>query len=479
MNICTEKGLDFMKQAAAFLAKLKKANAQFVDFIFSDLSGAWHHMSMPVSAVTLELLQEGVFFDGSSIPGWRSIHESDMVLVPDFNRTMPDPFSAQHTHIVLCDVSDPRTSQPYDRDPRSLAKRAQTYLSNSGLADQVYFGAEPEFFIFDSIAFDSTSTASFYEMSSDEFPEASGHSMDHPNRGHRPLPKGGYIHVPPKDSLCDMRAEMVAHMSDCGLVMEKHHHEVAPAQHEIGVRYANLIESADNLQIYKYVVRNVADSYGKTATFMPKPIFGDNGSGMHVHQSLWKGKKPLFAGAEYGGLSQTALYYIGGILKHAKALNAFTNPTTNSYKRLVPGFEAPVLLAYSAGNRSAACRIPISFGENSKRVEVRFPDPTANSYLAFSAMLMAGLDGIQNSIHPGEAVDHDLYAEKDIAKTLPTVCSSLRDALEALEKDSNFLKVGNVFSEDFLKSYAELKWEEVYALDHAPHPLEFKLYYSS
>lgn len=472
-------GVIIMPKAKEFLTLLKKNNIQFVNFRFTDLSGSWHQMSMPVSAVTNEILNEGVFFDGSSIPGWRAINESDMILIPDFNRTMVDPFNSQPTIIAVCDVYEPITRLPYDRDPRSLTKRAQAYLISTGIADQAYFGSEPEFFIFDSVRFDSGGLASFYEIGSGEFSQSNSHTGERGNHGHRPLPKGGYIHVPPKDSLGDLRAEMVSTMAELGLVMEKHHHEVAPAQHEIGVKYANLIDAADGLQIYKYVVRNVAHTYGKTATFMPKPLFGDNGSGMHVHQSLWKGKKPLFAGKGYGGLSETALHYIGGILKHAKALNAFTNPTTNSYKRLVPGFEAPVLLAYSAGNRSAACRIPMSYGEQSKRVEVRFPDPSANGYIAFSAMLMAGLDGIINRIHPGEAVDHDLYAEKEIAKSIPTVCHSLRHALGSLENDTDFLMHGGVFSEDFIKNYCALKWEEVYGFEHTPHPIEFKLYYSS
>ena len=462
-----------------FLKLLKKINAQYVDFRFTDFKGTWHHLSMPVSAVTETILKEGIFFDGSSIAGWRAIHESDMILIPDLYRTMIDSFATQITVIIICDVFDPLTRLPYDRDPRSLAKRAQASLLASGIGDHAYFGSEPEFFIFDSVRFDTGSAGAFYELDSDELPQANMKPLNQGNHGHRPLTKGAYFPVPPKDSLSDLRAEMTSTMAKFGLIMEKHHHEVAPSQHEIGIQYAGLLEAADNLQIYKYVVHNTARAYGKTATFMPKPVFGDNGSGMHVHQSLWKGKKSLFYGREYGGLSETALFYIGGILKHAKTLNAFTNPTTNSYKRLIPGFEAPVLLAYSARNRSAACRIPSSYGENSKRVEVRFPDPTANGYLAFSAMLMAGLDGIKNRIHPGDAVDHDLYEEKDIAKTLPTVCSSLREALEKLQENPSFLMVDGVFSEDFLKAYCNLKWEEVYALEHTPHPIEFKLYYSS
>jgi glutamine synthetase len=465
-----------MSNTKDFLAYVAKGGVEYINFRFTDLSGAWHQMSMPSSAVTHDILTEGVFFDGSSIPGWRAINESDMILIPDCDNYMPDPFATQSTVMIFCDVYEPTKRIPYSRDPRSIAKQAQAYLLSSKIADQAVFGSEPEFFIFDNVFFDTQSTTAFYEVSSSEFPHPSSQEGDH---GHRPLPKGGYIHVSPKDTLGDLRAEMVSTMAELGLIMEKHHHEVAPAQHEIGVKYASLIKAADNLQIYKYVVRNVAHSYGKTATFMPKPVFGDNGSGMHVHQSLWKGKKTLFAGKEYCGLSETALYYIGGILKHARAINAFSNPTTNSYKRLIPGFEAPVLLAYSSANRSASCRIPISYGDSSKRVEVRFPDPTANGYLAFAAMLMAGLDGIQNRIHPGDAVDHNLYEEKDIASRIPTVCSSLRQALESLTMDSKFLMEGDVFTADFLNSYIALKWEEIYALEHAPHPIEFKLYYSS
>lgn len=468
-----------MPKIKEFISIFKKKNIQYVDFRFTDFKGAWHHMSLPASAVTETVLKEGIFFDGSSIAGWCAIHQSDMILIPDLSHIVVDHFAAQTSMIVICDVYDPLTRLPYERDPRSLAKRAQASLLTSGIGDQAYFGAEPEFFIFDNVRFDIGTAGSFYEIDSDEFPQSSAKPFEQGNHGHRSLAKNAYFPVPPRDSLSDLRAEMASTMADFGLVLEKHHHEVAPSQHEIGVKYASLLEAADHLQIYKYVVHNVARSYGKTATFMPKPVLGDNGSGMHVHQSLWKGKKPLFSGKGYAGLSETALFYIGGILKHAKTLNAFTNPTTNSYKRLIPGFEAPVLLAYSERNRSAACRIPLSYGARSKRVEIRFPDPTANSYLAFSAMLMAGLDGIKNRLHPGEAVEHNLYEEKDIAKTLPTVCSSLREALQNLEKNPSFLIADGVFSEDLLTAYCALKWEEVYALEHTPHPMEFKLYYSS
>lgn len=442
------------------------------------MRGVWHHMSLSVSALTTDLLEDGVYFDGSSIPGWRSIHESDMLLIPDYDRVTVDHFADQPTIIVFCDVYDPITRQPYERDPRTIAKRAHAYLCATGLADQAYFGPEAEFFIFDAIRYDSSPTSSFYEIGSDEFPQSNKKALDQGNQGHRPLTKGAYFPVPPLDSLWDLRAEMTSLMGDFGLEIERHHHEVAPAQHEIGIKYGSLIQAADALQIYKYVVWNMAHIHGKTATFMPKPIFGDNGSGMHVHQSLWQGQTPLFAGQGYSGLSDTALFYIGGILKHAKSLNAFTNPTTNSYKRLVPGYEAPVILAYSSRNRSAACRIPISRSEKGKRIEVRFPDPTANSYLALSAMLMAGLDGIQNLIHPGNPADYNLFEETESAAQFPTVCGSLREALETLEKNHTFLTAGGVFSEDFLQAYIQLKWADVHAFEQAPHPLEFKLYYS-
>lgn len=468
-----------MKKYKEFFEFIQKADAKFIDFRFTDMRGLWHHLSFPASSVDETLLEKGIFFDGSSIAGWQAIHESDMLLIPDLSRVTLDPFAAQTTIIVFCDVYDPVSHLPYDRDPRVIAKRAEHYLSKSGVADTAYFGPEAEFFIFDAVRFEVKSTSSFYEIAADELPQSGSKSSAEGNHGHRPQTKGGYLPVAPLDSLSDLRAEMVTVMGDMGVIVERHHHEVAPGQHEIGFKYGTLIETADNLQIYKYVVKNVADSYGKTATFMPKPIFDDNGSGMHVHQSLWKGETPLFSGKGYAGLSEMALYYIGGILKHAKVLNAFTNPTTNSYKRLVPGFEAPVILAYSERNRSAACRIPLSLSENSKRVEVRFPDPTANGYLAFAAMLMAGLDGIKNKIHPGDPSDYDLYEKTEKAGKLSTTCGSLRQSLEELEKSPHFLLKGDVFSEDFLKAYSRLKWDEVHALERSPHPLEFKLYYSS
>lgn len=461
-----------------FLKKLEEQQVKFVDFRFTDILGAWHHMSFPVEAIDEALLAEGIYFDGSSITGWRQIHESDMLMMPDFSSTHLDPFSAQTTMIVVCDIYDPRTNQPYTRDPRSIGKKAEQYVSKTGFATKAYFGPEAEFFVFDGVRYGLDSTTAFYELESDEFQAGNHCEINELSHGHRPLPKGGYFPVGPIDSLSDMRAEMVTVMQQMGLKMEKHHHEVAPAQHELGFRFGELVESGDNLQIYKYAVKNVAHGYGKTATFMPKPIFGDNGSGMHVHQSLWNEEIPLFAGRNYSGLSEMALYYIGGILKHAKALNAFTNPTTNSYKRLVPGFEAPVILAYSAQNRSAACRIPTSTGEKAKRIEIRFPDPLANPYLGSAAMLMAGLDGIRHKIHPGEASDHNLFENIEVTSKLPTMCGSLREALESLQADHDFLLHGDVFTKDFIDGYLHIKWDDVHTYERTPHPLEFLKYYA-
>ncbi len=461
----------------SFLGYLKENQVQFVDFRFTDLNGTWHHIAYPVSAVEEDLLKGEIFFDGSSIPGWCPINHSDTLLIPDIDADLKnvtlDPFSSHPTAIVICDVYDPVTKKVYTKDPRAVGKRAEVYLTQTGFADKAYFGPEAEFFIFDGVRFGVDGHQSFYEISSDEFPLSNARPLEDGNHGYRPQKKGGYFPATPLDSLQDMRAEMLLTMVDMGVDVEKHHHEVAPAQHEIGIRFNTLVRCADTMQIYKYVVRNVAHSYGKTATFMPKPIYGDNGSGMHVHQSLWQGKQPAFAGNGYAGLSDIALYYIGGIIKHAKSLNAFTNPTTNSYKRLVPGFEAPVICAYSAQNRSAACRIPLGSSDKSRRVEVRFPDPTANSYLAFSAMLMAGLDGIQKRMHPGDPQTQDLFEEKSVSKKLPTVSGSLRESLLALESDHDYLLEGGVFTKDLIESYSALKWEEVYALEHHPHPIEF------
>ncbi|MBX6321971.1 MAG: type I glutamate--ammonia ligase [Rhodospirillaceae bacterium] len=468
-----------MSDPKKILELMKEKDVKYVDFRFTDPRGKWQHLAQAAATVDEEMLTEGVMFDGSSIAGWKAINESDMTLMPDLSTATMDPFSAVPQLIIICDVHEPLTGQTYSRDPRSVAKAAETYLKSTGIGDTAYFGPEAEFFVFDDVRFDVQMNKAFYEFDSEEGPYVSGKRLEQGNHGHRPPIKGGYFPVPPVDSAADLRSEMLSTIAEMGVPVEKHHHEVAPSQHELGIRFDTLVRCADNMQIYKYVVHNVAHAYGKTATFMPKPVKGDNGSGMHVHQSIWKGGKPLFAGSGYADLSETALYYIGGIIKHARALNAFTNPTTNSYKRLIPGFEAPVLLAYSSRNRSASCRIPHVASPKGKRVEVRFPDPSANPYLAYAAMLMAGLDGIQNRIHPGDAIDKNLYdlPPEELAQ-VPTVCGSLREALENLQKDNAFLKKGDVFTDDLIDSYIELKWEEVYAFEHSPHPIEFKMYYS-
>jgi len=458
---------------------IKEHDAKYVDFRFTDPRGKWQHLAQHINTVNEESLTEGIMFDGSSIAGWKAINESDMILLPDCATAVMDPFAAQPSVVVFCDVLEPLTGQNYSRDPRSVAKNAEAYLKSTGIADTMFVGPEAEFFVFDDVRFDVRMNGAFYEFTSEEGPYVSGDKMDEGNTGHRPPIKGGYFPVPPVDSAADLRAEMLSTIQDMGVEVEKHHHEVAPSQHELGIKFDKLVRCADNMQIYKYVVHNVAHSYGKTATFMPKPVKGDNGSGMHVHNSLWKGGQPLFAGNGYADLSEMALYYIGGIIKHAKALNAFTNPTTNSYKRLIPGFEAPVLLAYSSRNRSASCRIPYVASPKGKRVEVRFPDPAANPYLAYAALLMAGLDGIQNKIHPGDPMDKNLYdLPPEELKNIPTVCGSLREAVTSLQADNAFLKKGDVFTEDLLGAYLELKWEEIYAYEHTPHPMEFKMYYS-
>jgi len=458
---------------------IEEHDVKYVDLRFTDPRGKWQHLAQAVETVDEAMFEDGIMFDGSSIAGWKEIHESDMTLLPDAATAVLDPFAAQPSLVMFCDVIEPATGEGYARDPRSLTKRADAYLKYSGIGDDAFFGPELEFFVFDDVRFDVSMSHTFYRIESHEGPYASGKVFPEGNIGHRPPIKGGYFPVPPVDSLSDMRAEMLTVMNEMGIEVEKHHHEVAPGQNELGIAGASLLTIADRVQIYKYVVHNVAHSYGKTATFMPKPVLEDNGSGMHVHQSLWKDGKPLFAGGAYADLSEAALYYIGGIMKHARAINAFTNPTTNSYKRLVPGFEAPVLLAYSARNRSASCRIPHTTSPKGKRVEVRFPDPAANPYLAFTAMLMAGLDGIENRIHPGDPMDKNLYdLPPEELKDVPTVCSSLRQALEALDADRDFLKKGDVFSDDVINGYLDLKWSEVYELDNTPHPIEFKLYYS-
>ncbi len=468
-----------MSDPKTIMTTLKEKEAKYIDFRFTDTRGKWQHMAYPVEAVDEEILADGIMFDGSSIAGWRAINESDMTLKPDLGTATMDPFSAQATMILICDVLDPMTGEDYSRCPRGLARRAEAYVKQSKIADVAQFGPEAEFFVFDDVRFKVGMNESFVFIDEIEGPYNSGKTYEGGNMGHRAPVKGGYFPVPPIDQASDLRAEMLSTLQQMGVKVEKHHHEVAPSQHELGIVYSPLVRCADNMQLYKYVVHNVAHAYGKTATFMPKPIKGDNGSGMHVHQSLWKGGKPLFAGNKYSDLSDMALYYIGGILKHARTFNAFTNPTTNSYKRLIPGFEAPVLLAYSARNRSAGCRIPYSASPNGKRVEVRYPDPGANPYLAYAAMLMAGLDGIQNKIHPGDPIDKNLYDLPPAElKKVPTVCGSLREALTNLDINRGFLKVGGVFSDDVIDAYLELRWQEVYALEHSPHPIEFEMYYS-
>src|SRR5246500_2433388 len=468
-----------MSDTKKVMEMIREHDVKFVDFRFTDPRGKWQHLAHHVRTITEDFLNEGVMFDGSSIAGWKAINESDMMLVPDCSTALLDPFAAQTSLIIFCDVHEPLTGQPYSRDPRSIAKKAEQYLISSGIGDTAYFGPEAEFFVFDDVRFSATMKGAMYAIDSEEGPYVSDKKFPDGNTGHRPPIKGGYFPVPPVDTQSDLRAEMLSVMNDMGLAVEKHHHEVAPSQAELGAEFATLVRTADNMQVYKYVVHNVAHQYGKTATFMPKPIKGDNGSGMHVHQSIWKEGKPTFAGSGYADLSDTALFYIGGIIRHAKALNAFTNPLTNSYKRLIPGFEAPVLLAYSSRNRSASCRIPFSNSPNGKRIEVRFPDPGANPYLAYASLLMAGLDGIENKIHPGDPMDKDLYAlPPEELKDVPTVCGSLRQALESLDRDRTFLKKGGVFNDDFIDSYIELKMSEVYAFEHTPHPIEFKMYYS-
>jgi len=467
--------------AVADVMKMVKENdVKFVDFRFTDTQGKEQHVTVPVSHFDEEKFSEGHAFDGSSIAGWKGIQASDMLLMPDPDTANIDPFMDEVTLILSCDVIEPDTGKGYDRDPRSIGKRAEAYLKSSGIGDTCYFGPEPEFFIFDSVTWGDDMSGCHVKIRSEEAAWSSGEQTEAGNIGHRPKVKGGYFPVPPIDSLQDIRSAMCLAMEDMGVPVEVHHHEVATAgQCEIGTKFASLVQRADWTQIQKYVIHNVAHSYGKTATFMPKPIVGDNGSGMHVHQSIWKDGKNLFAGNGYAGLSEMAIYYIGGIIKHAKALNAITNPGTNSYKRLVPGFEAPVMLAYSARNRSASIRIPHVSSDKARRIEVRFPDPIANPYLAFAAMMMAGLDGIQNKIHPGDPATKNLYdLEPEEAAAIPTVCHSLDMALEELDKDREFLTRGGVFSNEFIDAYIALKMEEVTRLRMTTHPIEFDMYYS-
>jgi glutamine synthetase len=464
------------------LSMIEEHNVKWVDLRFTDPRGKEQHTTFPAKVVDEDFMTNGAMFDGSSIAGWKGINESDMILMPDDETAVLDPFAEDTTLLVRCDIVEPSTMQLYTRDPRSTAKRAEAYLQASGVGDVAYFGPEAEFFVFDDVRFQVEMGRASYAISAEEAAWESNTEFEGGNMGHRPRVKGGYFPVPPVDSSFDLRNAMCNAMEQMGLVIDVHHHEVATAcQNEIGVKFNTLVKKADETQIYKYCVHNVAHAYGKTATFMPKPLVGDNGSGMHVHQSIAKDGVNLFHGDVYAGLSETALYYIGGIIKHAKALNAFTNASTNSYKRLVPGFEAPVILAYSARNRSASIRIPYIQGGNPRayRVEVRFPDPTANPYLAFSAMLMAGLDGIKNKIHPGEAMDKDLYdlPPEELAD-LPTVCAGLDEALAALDADRAFLTEGGVFTDDQIDAYIELKMEEVTALRMQTHPVEFQMYYS-
>lgn len=462
------------------LKMIKDNGVKFVDFRFTDTKGKEQHVSVPASTIEADTFTEGKMFDGSSISGWKGINESDMILMPEENTAFMDPFADEPTLNITCDIVEPATGQGYERDPRSLAKRAEAYLQSTGIADTAFFGPEPEFFVLDDIRWGTDMSGTFVKIDSQEAGWNSEKVYPDGNIGHRPGVKGGYFPVPPVDSLNDLRAAMCLALEDVGVPVEVHHHEVATAgQCEIGTKFSTLVERADWNQRMKYVIHNVAHIYGKTVTFMPKPIVGDNGSGMHVHQSLAKDGQNLFSGNLYGGLSETALYYIGGIIKHARALNAFTNPSTNSYKRLVPGFEAPVMLAYSARNRSASIRIPYVQNPKGRRIEVRFPDPTANPYLAFAAMMMAGLDGIQNKIHPGDAMDKDLYdLPAEEAASIPTVCHSLDMALDALKADCEFLLKGDVFSQDMIDAYIDLKMADVTRLRMTTHPIEFDMYYS-
>lgn len=468
-----------MTDANAILKQIKDDEIKFVDLRFTDPRGKMQHLTMDVSQINEDAFADGIMFDGSSIAGWKAINESDMTLMMDPESAHMDPFFAQSTMAVFCDILDPTTGEAYNRDPRTTAKKAEAYVQSSGTGDTVNFGPEAEFFMFDDVRFSAEPYQTGFALDSTELPINSPMEYETGNLAHRPRMKGGYFPVPPVDSAQDIRSEMLSVMGDMGVSIEKQHHEVGAAQHELGIRFDTLTRIADQQQIYKYVIHNVAHAYGKTATFMPKPVFGDNGSGMHVHQSIWKGGKPLFAGNQYADLSEMCLHYIGGILKHAKALNAFTNPSTNSYKRLVPGYEAPVLLAYSARNRSASCRIPYSPSPNGKRIEVRFPDPSANPYLCFTALLMAGLDGIKNKIHPGDAMDKDLYDLPPAElKEIPTVSGSLREALAAVDADREFLTAGGVMDDDQIDAYIELKEEENIRYEMTPHPVEFDMYYS-
>ncbi len=461
------------------LKTIKDEEVEYVDLRFTDPRGKLQHVTLMADQVDADFFEEGFMFDGSSIAGWKSIDQSDMKLMPDAASAYLDPFFAEKTLCLHCTVVEPDTGELYERDPRATALKAEAYLKSTGIGDTFYCGPEAEFFVFDDVRFAVTMNKVFYEVDAVDGAWNTGTAYENGNMGHRAGVKGGYFPVPPVDDGQDLRSEMLSTMKRIGMKVDKHHHEVASNQHELGLIFSTLTKQADEILKYKYVIQNVAAAYGKTVTFMPKPIKGDNGTGMHVNMSVWKDGKPLFAGDKYADLSQEALYFIGGILKHAKALNAITNPGTNSYKRLIPGFEAPVLRAYSARNRSGCVRIPWTESPKAKRIEARFPDPSANPYLAFSALLMAGLDGIKNKIDPGPSSDKDLYdlPPEELA-AIPTVCGSLREALTELEAEHDFLLAGDVFTKDQLEGYMALKWEEVYAYEHTPHPIEYQMYYS-
>ncbi len=461
------------------LKTIEEEDVEYVDIRFTDPRGKLQHVTVLSDQVDEDFLDEGFMFDGSSIAGWKSIDQSDMKLMPDTSSAYMDPFFAEATMAMHCSVVEPDTGEHYERDPRGTAEKAEAYLKSTGIGDTSYWGPEAEFFLFDDVKYSVEMNKVAYEIDAIDASWNTDTDYEMGNMGHRPGVKGGYFPVPPIDDGQDIRSEMLSTMKRMGMKVDKHHHEVASCQHELGLIFDSLTTQGDHLQKYKYVIHQVAHAYGKSATFMPKPVAGDNGTGMHVNQSIWKDGKPVFAGDKYADLSQEALWYIGGILKHAKALNAFTNPATNSYKRLIPGFEAPVLRAYSARNRSASVRIPWAESPKAKRVEVRFPDPAANPYLCFSALLMAGLDGIKSKIDPGEAMDKDLYdLPPEELEGIPTVCASLREAMEELEADMDFLLQGDVFTRHQIEGYMDLKWEEIYAFEHTPHPVEFKMYYS-
>jgi glutamine synthetase len=475
----TSENKKTVNSPAQIMSMIKDDEIKFIDFRFSDYTGKWLHISHCADQIGEEELVNGISFDGSSVPAWKDINESDMILIPDLATAFIDPFMIDSTLVITCDVIEPLTNEGYEKDPRYTAKKAEKYLKESGIGEEAFFGPEPEFFIFDDVKYEVGDFKNSIAIDSEESPHNSRSNITGGNLAHRSVAKGAYFDPMPTDTGQDLRSEMVEIMKKVDLTPILHHHEVANSQYEIGFKYSDLVQTADNIQKFKYVVHNVARSYGKTSTFMPKPVYGDNGSGMHVHQSIWKNGKNLFKGKSHAGLSELALYYIGGIIKHAKAINAFTNPTTNSYKRLIPGFEAPVMLAYSAKNRSASIRIPHVTNENARRIEARFPDPASNPYLGCAALLMAGLDGIKNKIHPGDPRNQNLYhcSARELKK-IPTVAKSLREALAALNKDRKFLTAGGVFTNNQIDAYINLKMEEVERYENMPHPVEFEMYYS-